>query len=44
MDLLFALHAERGTSLLLITHDAALAGRCDRIIHLRDGQIVEAGT
>jgi putative ABC transport system ATP-binding protein len=43
MDLLFALHAERGTSLLLITHDAALAGRCDRIIHLRDGQIVEAG-
>jgi putative ABC transport system ATP-binding protein len=43
MDLLFALHAERGTSLLLITHDAALAGRCDRIIHLRDGQIVESG-
>ena len=39
IDLLFALHAERGTTLLLITHDAALAARCDRIIHLRDGQI-----
>jgi len=41
IDLLFALHAERGTTLLLITHDPALAERCDRIIHLRDGQIVE---
>jgi putative ABC transport system ATP-binding protein len=43
IDLLFALHAERGTTLLLITHDAALAARCDRIIHLRDGQIDGAG-
>jgi putative ABC transport system ATP-binding protein len=42
IDLLFALHAERGTTLLLITHDAALAERCERIIHLRDGQIDEA--
>jgi putative ABC transport system ATP-binding protein len=42
IDLLFALHAERGTTLLLITHDPALAERCDRIIHLRDGNIVEA--
>jgi putative ABC transport system ATP-binding protein len=39
IDLLFALHAERGTTLLLITHDPALAERCDRIIHLRDGTI-----
>jgi putative ABC transport system ATP-binding protein len=39
IDLLFALHAERGTTLLLITHDQALAARCDRIIHLRDGKI-----
>ncbi len=42
IDLLFALHAERGTTLLLITHDPALAERCDRIIHLRDGQIAPA--
>jgi putative ABC transport system ATP-binding protein len=41
IELLFALHAEHGTSLLLITHDPALAERCDRIIQLRDGQIVE---
>ena len=39
IDLLFALHAERGTTLLLITHDPALAERCDRIIHLRDGNM-----
>jgi putative ABC transport system ATP-binding protein len=44
IDLLFALHAERGTTLLLITHDQALAERCDRIIHLRDGQIDGATT
>jgi putative ABC transport system ATP-binding protein len=43
IDLLFALHAEQDTTLLLITHDAALAERCDRIIHLRDGQIVAPG-
>jgi len=42
MALLFALNAEHGTTLLLITHDAALAERCDRIIHLRDGKIVDA--
>ena len=42
IDLLFTLHAERGTTLLLITHDPALAARCDRIIHLRDGNIVKA--
>ncbi len=39
IDLLFALHAEHGTTLLLITHDQTLAERCDRIIYLRDGQI-----
>jgi putative ABC transport system ATP-binding protein len=43
MDLLFALNAEHGTTLLLITHDPVLAERCGRIIHLRDGKILEAG-
>jgi putative ABC transport system ATP-binding protein len=43
IDLLFALHAAHGTTLLLITHDDALAERCDRIIRLRDGRIVENG-
>ncbi len=39
MDLLFALRARHGTTLLLITHDPALADRCDRQIRLADGQI-----
>ena len=38
--LLFALRERTGTSLLLITHDPALAARCDRRIHLADGKIV----
>ena len=40
IDLLFGLSARRGTTLLLITHDAELAARCDRIIRLADGRIV----
>jgi putative ABC transport system ATP-binding protein len=43
IDLLFALSAERGTTLLLITHDRDLAQRCDRVVHMADGRIVEAG-
>ena len=41
IDLLFQLSAEHGTTLLLITHDQALARRCDRIVMLTDGRIVE---
>ena len=41
MDLLFALRAEAGATLVLITHDRELAARCDREIHLADGRIVE---
>jgi putative ABC transport system ATP-binding protein len=40
MDLLFARHAETGTTLFVITHDAGLAERCERIVELRDGLIV----
>jgi putative ABC transport system ATP-binding protein len=42
IDLLFALSRARGTTLLLITHDRDLAQRCDRIVHMADGRIVEA--
>jgi putative ABC transport system ATP-binding protein len=41
IDCLFAEHARQGTSLLLITHDSRLAERCERQLHMRDGQIVE---
>ncbi|MGE4373770.1 MAG: ABC transporter ATP-binding protein [Xanthobacter sp.] len=41
MDLLFAAHAARGTTLVLVTHDATLAARCERVLRLRSGSIVE---
>ena len=40
IDLMFALKRERGTTLVLVTHDSALAQRCDRRIRLRSGEIV----
>jgi len=39
MDLLFALRAEAGATLLLITHDKALTARCSRIVAIADGRI-----
>ncbi|MFQ5535078.1 MAG: ABC transporter ATP-binding protein [Sphingomonadales bacterium] len=41
IDLMFDLHARRGTTFLLITHDPELADRCDRVVRLGDGVIVE---
>jgi putative ABC transport system ATP-binding protein len=37
MDLLFDRHARLGTTLILVTHDAALAGRCARVVRMADG-------
>jgi putative ABC transport system ATP-binding protein len=42
IDLLFAGHEQRGTTLVLVTHDAALAARCDRVVRLRSGRIEDA--
>ncbi len=39
MDLLFQLRDQYGATLVLVTHDATLAGRCDRAVALADGQI-----
>jgi putative ABC transport system ATP-binding protein len=40
IELMFRLGAERGATLLLITHDRALAQRCARIVPMADGRIV----
>jgi putative ABC transport system ATP-binding protein len=39
VDLLFSGHAERGTTLILVTHDPSLAARCDRVVRLRSGHV-----
>lgn len=39
IDLMFALKRERRATLVLVTHDAVLADRCDRTIRLRAGRI-----
>ncbi|MCB6179589.1 ATP-binding cassette domain-containing protein [Rhodobacter sp. Har01] len=42
MDLLFSLRDRHGATLVLVTHDADLARRCDRIIRLADGRLATA--
>ncbi len=38
-NLLRRMHAERGTSFVVVTHDSRLAARCDRLVELVDGSI-----
>lgn len=40
IDLLFALNREQGTTLVLVTHDVSLAGRCERTLRLEAGRVV----
>ncbi|MEW6099189.1 MAG: ABC transporter ATP-binding protein [Pseudomonadota bacterium] len=40
MDLMFELNRERGTTLVLVTHDRQIAARCDRQIRLEAGRVV----
>src|SRR4051812_3315805 len=42
MDLLRTIHATRGTTIVLVTHDAQLAAMADARLVLRDGHVVEA--
>lgn len=41
MDLLLHLNRERGTTLIIVTHDPTIAAQTQRVIHLRDGLIEE---
>lgn len=43
IELLFALNTEAGTTLVLVTHDTALAGRCQRHLLLQEGKLLELG-
>lgn len=40
VDLIFGLNRERGTTLVLVTHNLELAARCGRVIRLRGGVVV----
>jgi len=40
ISILTSLHAEQGITLVVVTHDANIASHCQRIIHLKDGEVV----
>ncbi|MDF1644414.1 MAG: ABC transporter ATP-binding protein [Pseudomonadales bacterium] len=40
IDLLFTLNKEHHSTLVLVTHDQRLANRCNRVIHISDGALV----
>jgi putative ABC transport system ATP-binding protein len=41
IELLFRGHRERGTTLVLVTHDIELAARCDRVLRMHSGQLTD---
>jgi len=41
IDLMFAINAESGTTLILVTHDEEIAARCSRRLHMHAGEIAE---
>ena len=43
MSLLLNLNKERGTTLIIVTHDAAIAAQTQRVIRLRDGELESSG-
>ena len=43
MEMLSRLHRERGLTIVMVTHDAAVAARAGRTVRLQDGQIVDGG-
>ena len=41
ISILTTLHSEQGITLVMVTHDSNIAHQCQRIIHLKDGQVIE---
>ena len=41
IDLLFELNADSGSTLVLVTHDEAIASRCRRVVRLHEGKLIE---
>lgn len=41
IELMFELNKEKGTTLILVTHDEALSNRCDRKIKMVGGRIID---
>jgi putative ABC transport system ATP-binding protein len=39
-DMLFAISKERNATLVVVTHDAEIAARADRVVEMRDGRVV----
>jgi len=44
VSILTSLHTEQGITLVMITHDVNIARHCQRIVHLKDGQVVAEET
>ena len=42
MELLLRMNEERGTTLIIVTHDPEIAEQTQRVIHIRDGVVAEA--
>ncbi|MDA3917122.1 MAG: ABC transporter ATP-binding protein [Deltaproteobacteria bacterium] len=40
MNILKHLHKQKGLSILMVSHDQELAASCDRIIHMKDGEVI----
>ena len=40
MELMFEMNREAGTTLVLVTHDSAIAARCDRQLRIEAGRLV----
>ena len=44
LDLMSQLNRDHGQTFVIVTHDLAIGEQCDRIVQMRDGQIIESGT